>query len=79
MEKLTSDEQIKAHLAMTDEHFRELNQKHTDYDRRLHDLESKGHLSDDEQLEEVRLKKLKLRTKDQMLEIMSRYKAGHVM
>ena len=32
-----------------------------------------------EQLEEVRLKKLKLRTKDQMLEIMSRYKAGHVM
>jgi uncharacterized protein YdcH (DUF465 family) len=78
MERITSEEELKAHLANKDERFRQLTQQHTEYDRRLVELESKHSLTDDEQMEEVRLKKLKLNAKDQMREIISRYKAGSV-
>ena len=46
--------------------------------RRLDELEALPHLTDQEQLEEVRLKKLKLRLKDQMEAIMSQYRAQQV-
>jgi len=48
------------------EEFRKLAQEHTQYERRLDSLTQKRYLTDDEKLEEVRLKKLKLRLKDQM-------------
>jgi uncharacterized protein YdcH (DUF465 family) len=41
----------------------------------VEDLESRPYLSEDEKIEEVRLKKLKLRLKDQMAEILNRYRA----
>src|SRR5712692_7309936 len=65
MERIT-EEQIKAHLMETNEEFRRLAAEHSDYARRLDDLEARLHLSEQEQVEEVRLKKLKLRLKDQM-------------
>ncbi|MGD0213336.1 MAG: DUF465 domain-containing protein [Terriglobales bacterium] len=46
--------------------FQRLVQEHTQYSQRLESLTQKRYLSDDEKLEEVRLKKLKLRLKDQM-------------
>ena len=49
--------------------FRRLFQEHTQYSQRLESLTQKRYLSDDEKLEEVRLKKLKLRLKDQMQSI----------
>jgi uncharacterized protein len=73
-----AQDELKAHLMATDEHFRELAQQHSDYDHKLQELEAKHALTDDEQLEEVRLKKLKLHLKDQMAELLSRYKAQHV-
>jgi uncharacterized protein YdcH (DUF465 family) len=73
-----SEADLKAHLMQTDEHFRELLEKHQEYDRKLLDLEAKAHLTTEEEMEEVRLKKLKLHTKDLMVEIMNRYKAQHV-
>ena len=75
---VTTQDDLKAHLMATDEHFREIAGRHSEYDHRLQELEAKHALSDDEQLEEVRLKKLKLRLKDEMAEIMSRYKAQNV-
>ena len=76
--EIMNEIELKAHLIKTDDSFRTLNQRHSDYDERLQALEAKHHLSVEEQMEEVRLKKLKLATKDQMREIMSRHKAQHV-
>ena len=59
---LTSKDQL---LTSHDE-FRNLVQEHTQYSKRLDSLTQKRYLSEDEKLEEVRLKKLKLRLKDQM-------------
>ena len=75
---VTTQDDLKAHLMATDEHFREIAAQHSDYDHKLQELEAKHALSDEEQLEEVRLKKLKLRLKDEMAVIMNRYKAQHV-
>jgi len=55
-------------LASHDE-FRKLAQEHTQYAQRLESLTQKRYLTEDEKLEEVRLKKLKLRLKDQMQSI----------
>jgi uncharacterized protein YdcH (DUF465 family) len=46
--------------------FQRLVQEHSQYSQRLESLTQKRYLSDDEKVEEVRLKKLKLRLKDQM-------------
>lgn len=59
---LTPREQL---LTSHDE-FQRLVQEHTQYSQRLESLTEKRYLTDDEKLEEVRLKKLKLRLKDQM-------------
>jgi uncharacterized protein len=56
----------KDQLLASNEEFRKLAQEHTQYAQRLDSLTIKRYLTDDEKLEEVRLKKLKLRLKDQM-------------
>jgi hypothetical protein len=43
-----------------------LAQEHSQYSQRLESLTQKRYLTEDEKVEEVRLKKLKLRLKDQM-------------
>ncbi len=56
----------KDQLLASNEEFRKLAQEHTQYAQRLESLTLKRYLTEDEKLEEVRLKKLKLRVKDQM-------------
>ena len=46
--------------------FQRLVQEHSQYSQRLESLTQNRYLTEDEKLEEVRLKKLKLRLKDQM-------------
>ena len=70
--ELNTQEELKAHLMATSDEYRELASRHSDYDRRLEQLEAMTHLSDDEQMEEVRLKKLKLHLKDQMNDLLHR-------
>ncbi|MDP2996775.1 MAG: DUF465 domain-containing protein [Bryobacterales bacterium] len=71
-------EELKAHLMETDEEYRRLAAEHAQHKRRVEDLESHSYLSEEEKLEEVKLKKLKLRLKDQMAEILNRYRAQAV-
>lgn len=71
-------EQLKAHLMDTHEEFRRLASQHSEFARKLDALEAIPHPSNDEQLEESRLKKLKLRLKDQMEEIVSQYRSQQV-
>jgi uncharacterized protein YdcH (DUF465 family) len=73
-----AQEQLKAHLMETNEEFRRLAAQHGDYAKKLEALEALPHLTDQEQMEEVRLKKLKLRLKDQMEALMSLYRAQQV-
>lgn len=77
MERNTQDE-LRAHLMASNEEFRNLVAQHAKYHHQLEVLEAKHHLTDQEQMEEVRLKKLKLRLKDQMNDIMARYRAQQV-
>ena len=74
MERTMLDD-LKAHLMETDEEFRRLATQHSTYAHQLDSLEARPHLSEQERVEEVRLKKLKLRLKDQMEVILNRYKA----
>jgi hypothetical protein len=53
--------------------FQRLVQEHSQYSQRLESLTQKRYLTDDEKLEEVRLKKLKLRLKDQMQSLESQF------
>jgi len=56
MESNTQDE-LKAHLMASSQEFRELASQHTQLHRQLEELEAKHHLTDQEQLTEVLLKK----------------------
>jgi uncharacterized protein YdcH (DUF465 family) len=56
-------------LLESNDEYRQLAAKHHELDDRLHELTEKHYLSDDEQFEEVRLKKKKLLLKDRMEEI----------
>ena len=59
-------EATREQLMATNEQYKSLNKEHTQYAAELEKLTSKIYLSEEEKLEEIRLKKLKLRAKDQM-------------
>ncbi len=75
---MTSQEELKVHLMETDEEFRNLAAQHAEYEKLLNAIEAKPHVTPEDEIEEHRLKKLKLHLKDQMLGIMSRYRAHQV-
>src|SRR5260370_18119623 len=69
--------QVKDQLMASHEEFRRLAQEHSQYSQRLDSLIQKRYLSEEEKLEEVRLKKLKLRIKDQMELLEHTYRQQH--
>ena len=69
--------QVREQLMASHEEFRRLAQEHTQYAQRLDSLIQKRFLSEDEKVEEVRLKKLKLRLKDQMELLEQHYRQQH--
>ena len=71
--ELTNTDSLREELIMNDPEFRELAREHGRYEARLSELNSLAYPNDEEQLEEVTLKKKKLAVKDQMQEIMLRH------
>lgn len=62
----TPTEAVREQLMARNQEFRRLHDEHARYAARLEHLCAKTYLTEQEQVEEVRLKKLKLRAKDQM-------------
>jgi len=74
-----NQDELKAHLMATDDTFRRLAEQHAEYKKQIEQIEAKPRLTPEDEIEEHRLKKMKLRLKDQMTEIMARYnKTEHV-
>ena len=69
--------QVRDQLLASNEIFRKLAEEHSRYAQRLDALVTKKYLSEDEKLEEVRLKKLKLRLKDQMESLEQQFRMSH--
>ena len=59
-------EAIREQLMANSPEYQRLREEHAHYAAQLDQLAAKFYLSEQEQIEEVRLKKLKLRVKDQM-------------
>jgi uncharacterized protein len=57
---------VREHLMASNEEFRRLADEHSKHSQRLESLTGKKYLSEEEKVEEVRLKKLKLHFKDEM-------------
>ena len=68
--------QVRDQLLASNDEFRRLADEHSQYSQRLDSLINKKYLSEDEKIEEVRLKKLKLHLKDQMQTLELKYRAG---
>jgi uncharacterized protein YdcH (DUF465 family) len=76
MDIVTTDT-LKEELMGQDAEFRELAKEHRKYEERLSELTSLSYPSDEEQLEEITLKKKKLALKDQMQSIMLQHQKSH--
>jgi hypothetical protein len=76
---IASTDSLKEELINRDPEFRELAREHTRYEQRLSELSALTYPSDEEQLEEITLKKKKLALKDQMYSIMSQYQKSQAV
>lgn len=68
--ELTKVDSLKEELMSSNPEFRELAREHGRYEQRLSELSALTYPSDEEQLEEITLKKKKLAIKDQMYSLM---------
>jgi uncharacterized protein YdcH (DUF465 family) len=75
--EITKTDSLKEQLMTADPEFRELAREHGRYEERLSELSALSYPNDDEQLEEITLKKKKLAIKDQMHSIMIQFEKGH--
>lgn len=69
----TNTDSLKEELIAVNPEFRELAREHGKYEARLTELSALAYPNDDEQLEEITLKKKKLAVKDQMYSIMAHH------
>jgi uncharacterized protein YdcH (DUF465 family) len=74
--EITKADNLKEELMTSNSEFRELAREHGRYEARLSELSALSYPNDEEQLEEVTLKKKKLALKDQMYSIMLQYEKG---
>ena len=77
MENIATEE-LKAYLMRSNEQYRTLAEQHAKYAQLIEAIESKSRLTPEDEVEEHRLKKLKLALKDQMQAIVERSRAQRV-
>ena len=71
---MMKEEEIKEHLISANPEFRRLAEEHKLYEGQLHELHSRHHLTDQDHLEEIRLKKKILHLKDQMNSMIQKFR-----
>ena len=74
MSPLLGETELRELLMTNSEEYRRLAAEHQSYENQLEQLTRRHHLSDDERLKEITLKKKKLMLKDQMYSIIQKYR-----
>lgn len=75
---MSNRDELKAELIQTDAQFRLLHDEHCEYERRLAEINQKTLLSQDDEVEEKRIKLHKLTLKDRMEEILRSHREARV-
>jgi uncharacterized protein YdcH (DUF465 family) len=70
-----TEAQIKEHLRKNNDEFRRLEEKHHQYERQLEEISSHALLSPEQQREKKDIKKLKLKLKDKMQEMIIEFRS----
>lgn len=68
---------LRDELIRSNSQFRDLVHQHQDFEQRLNELAHLTYPNDDEQLEEVTLKKKKLLIKDEIYDMMQQHSVSH--
>jgi len=66
--------ELRQQLLVRDEEFKRLAAEHQSYDEQLEQLTRRHHLTDEERIQEITLKKKKLMLKDQMYSMVQKYR-----
>jgi uncharacterized protein YdcH (DUF465 family) len=74
MSVLIGEGELRTQLMLNNEEFRRLAAEHQSYAKQLEQLSSRHHLSEQEKLQEITLKKKKLYLKDQMYSMLQKYR-----
>ncbi|MCP4398025.1 MAG: YdcH family protein [bacterium] len=73
----SSVEEVKEILIEDNEEFARIYRKHRELDEKVTELEELHYLTPEEEIQEKKMKKDKLRLKDQMAETIKEYQASH--
>lgn len=75
---MSMQDELKEELIQTDAEFRRLYEEHQEYKRRLQEIQQKSLLSQEDEVEEKRIKLHKLMLKDQMEAILRTHRESRV-
>ena len=75
---MSQHDELKAELIKTDDEFRRLYEEHQAYERRLQEINQKSLLSQDDEIEEKKIKLHKLNLKDRMESMLRAHRESRV-
>ena len=75
---MSQQDDLKAELIKTDDEFRRLHEEHQEYERRLQEINQKSLLSQEDEIEEKKIKLHKLTLKDHMEQILRAHRESRV-
>ncbi|HET9213014.1 MAG TPA: DUF465 domain-containing protein [Thermoanaerobaculia bacterium] len=75
---MSQHDELKAELIKTDDEFRRLYEEHQAYERRLQEINQKSLLSQEDEIEEKKIKLHKLALKDHMEQILRAHRETRV-